>query len=70
MDISEKDIYRSAQALLETYGNDKDKALTHVMEQFIKYSNEDNEEMLDLTLRIGIALKELTKVSTTVGLLN
>jgi len=58
--ISEKDIYTSAQALLDKHGGNKDYALAEVMQKFIKYTQEDNDEMLCLTIKIGQAVRELT----------
>ena len=58
--ISDKDVYSSAQALLDKHDGNKDYALAEVMQKFIKYTKEGNEEMLFITIEIGQAIRELT----------
>ncbi len=67
INIDEIDIYRSAQALLDKHKGNRDLAFAELLNKFIEYTDNENDDMLFLTLDIGHALKEITTHEYTGG---
>jgi hypothetical protein len=68
--ISEKDIYRSAQALLNQYDGNTNELEIYLRKQLFSYNKENNVYMLDITLRIVKAIQDITSPEISDQLIN
>lgn len=62
--ITDREIYQAAWALLAKYKNDEWKAIDFLQAQMWKHSHPKNADVFDTTLRIQEAIKELVDLSS------